>query len=209
MLRKLFGKKKGAEDTRPPLEHPKDLRLGDLLEMGLCPVPDLSGKTFEVTEVNTVDYGDGLEATFTLVADGQKFGLSVESDDEGEQLVFTKLLRRDHVLTVFDGEQFGQVFDEGTNWSSKVMACPPGYAGWLDENSYKETIDAIQGYFQKGDHRDGPLSSREEQFDFYELEGSDHRFTIEIEVYDGDETEVYACRALPFHNIERLWPKGE
>ncbi len=49
--------------------------------------------------------------------------------------------------------------------------------------------------------------NRADEFDYYELEGSNENFSVEIEVYEGEETEIYVCRSLPLHTIDKLWPK--
>lgn len=206
---KLFGGKKEADNVRPPLEHAKDLRVGDMFEMGISAITELNNKTFEVIEANTLDYGEGLETSLVVKADGQKYGLYLVEDDEGESLQFSKLLRRTEVGQIFDLEIFGQVFDEGTNWTGGTQTVPSSFTDWIDPEGYVKTVDALKGYFQEGDHRLGKLDSRAEEYDYYELEGRDHHFSVEIEVYDADETEVYACRRLPTYSIDKLWPKDE
>lgn len=206
---KLFGSKKEANTIRPPLEHARELRTGDMFEMGISAISELNSKTFEVIEANTLDYGEGLETSLVVKADSQKYGLYIVEDDEGESLQFSKLLRRKDVGLIFDIEIFGQVFDEGTGWTGDTQAISDALTDWIDPKGYVKTVDALKGYFQEGDHRLGKLDSRAEEYDYYELEGRDHNFSIEIEVYDAEETEVYACRLLPTYSIDKLWPKDE
>ena len=205
MFSKIFGKKKKAE--RPSLTHAKDLRVGDLFEMGLCPIAELSGKNFTVLEANTLDYGEGVETAFIITSDRQKYGLSIAENDQGEKLSFSKLIQREQVAAVFGLEAFGAIFEEGTAGDYRVQEHPTDLANWLDEKCYYKTIDALKGYFEKGDHRFGQNKSRAEEFDYYELEGSNNDFGLEIEVYEGDETEVYLSRSLPLHTIDRFWPQ--
>lgn len=206
MFSKIFSRKKGGGNDRPPLEHPKDLRVGDLFEMGLSPISELNNKTFKVIEANTLDYGEGLETAFIITAEGQKYGLYLSSDDEGESLQFSKLIKRSDVAKIFGLEVFGDIFEEGTSWNSPVNDVPSALEDWIDMQGYYKSTDALKAYFEKGDHRFDLNKSRAEEFDYYDLKGSGGAFSIEVEVYDGDETEVFACRNLPLHSIDKLWP---
>lgn len=204
MFSKLFGKKKAE---RPILSHPKDLRVGDLLEIGLCPISELNGQTFTIIEANTLDYGDGLQIAFLMRSHGQNYGLYVNSNDEGESLNFSKLIKRADVEKIFTVEVFGQAFEEGCAGSYPVVGRPSQLEDWLDAECYYKTVDALKGYFEKGDHRLEKNSGNVEEFDFYEMQGSNPAFGIEIEAYGGDETEVYVTRNLPMHSIDKLWPQ--
>ncbi len=205
MFSKLFGKDKKA--ARPSLNHPKDLRAGDLFELGLCPISEISGKTFTILEANTLDYGDGLEIAFVISADRQKYGLSVISDDEGERLSFSKLIGHSEIDQLFGLDSFASLFDDDMGGGLAIQTISAALSDWAIEGDYFRTVDALKGYFEKGDHRLNLNSKRAAEFDYYQLVGANSDYSIEVEVYDGDETEVYICRNLPMHTIDKLWPQ--
>ena len=205
MFAKLFGKNKKVE--RPSLCHPKDLRVGDLFELGLCPISELSGKTFTVIEANTLDYGDGLQTAFLISADRQKYGLSVISNNQSESLSFSKLIGHGEIGQLFGLDSFGTLFEDDMNGSLATQTISAELGDWAIKGDYFRTVNALKGYFEKGDHRLNLNNKQAVEFDYYQLVGVKSIFSIEVEVYDGDETEVYICRNLPMHTIDKLWPQ--
>ena len=204
MFSKLFGKKKAE---RPALEHVRDLRVGDMIEFGLSDIDDISGQTFKVSQVNSVDYGDGIQPSMTLTSGRLSLGFEVVDENGEEYLQFSKLVKSKDVLKIFDGDQFGHVFNEGANSTCTVISKPEHLVDWIGNGDYRESADAIQSSYYKGDCR-FDQHQNVEYFDYYELEGDDG-YSVDIEVYDGGETEVYLTRQLPMHIIEELWPHGE
>ncbi len=200
----LFGGGGGETETaRPDIQGPGHLRKGDFVEFGFLPVPELSNRRFQVRAVNDVEYGHGTEHSLTLHDGTTTIGMSGESGDQGPELVLSRLLSRAEVLQIFDADTFGAVFEEGISAPLSLIARPDALAPWLDDKGYQENVDAVQARFRE----DGSLSWA--KFDFYELEGlSDARFRVEIEVYDGGETEVYACRSFRPDAVEKYWPAG-
>jgi len=63
-ISKVFSKKDAP--SRPLLEHPKDLQLGDLIKFRFLPQQDISNQRFEITEINTYDFKQQAYTVFTL-----------------------------------------------------------------------------------------------------------------------------------------------
>ncbi len=200
------GGKKDAEVT--PLEHPSGLKKGDVIEFGITPLSALTRMSAVVTAVDTVDYGEGPEEALTIDAAGQAIGLYIENDEGTEVIVASIKLKREQVLSIFDGDAFGAVFEEGSGTTLSVKQIPQELAEWIDPGAYTEIADSLPSTFQSGDHRRNENTGRTLTFDYYELEGANSDFAIEIEVYDGGETEVYASRSMPLHVIDALWPSA-
>lgn len=203
-FQKTFGKK----EERPALTHPADLRKGDLITFAVTPLDVLSMAQATVEAVQTLDYGEGEERSFLLRVNNLAIGLSIPEDEEGmASLQISRKLKREEVLTLFDGDAFGAVFEEGAAPALVVQACPDGLTQWIDPESYRETVDCLTAIFYEADRKMGE-TGYPTNFDYYELVGKDSDFRIEIEVYDGGDTEVYACRRIPLHSIDSLWPAG-
>ncbi|MGF1454071.1 MAG: hypothetical protein ACFB6R_01700 [Alphaproteobacteria bacterium] len=199
-LSALFGREKPVE--RKAIRSPDGLEVGDYVEFGFLPIPDLSNKRFAVAQINHVDYGHGAQRSLVLASGETTVGLSYEAGDQGRALIVTKLLPRPDVEQLFDMDRFATVFDTGLASALPLIGRPEHLDPWLDGSGYEERVDAVPARFRTG------TDLQWSTFDFYELEGmSDAGFTLEIEVYD-DDTEIYACRALRPDAVEKYWPSG-
>ena len=106
---KMFGK--DEEGVLPLLQHPKDLRVGDIIKFAFLPQDDLTNQRFEVIEVNTYDFEDEMTTSFSLKGEsGNIIWLSAQNEDGEEYLAVSKKLTRGQVTTLFDADAFAEVF---------------------------------------------------------------------------------------------------
>jgi len=193
------------------LDHPKDLGLGDIVKFGFLPQEDLSNKRLEVIEVNTYDFRGETSTSFTLKSEtGAVVWLTVTNEDGEEYLSISKKVNRAEVTQTFLDEDFGQVFNEGVGLKLARQEETRDLTNWTAD-TYIKTEDCSKGYFHKGDYRERTLPKYEdesESFDFYLLENTTEEFFIEIEIYEGGDTEVYMGVYLDLSSIDELWPKS-
>jgi len=205
----LFGGKDEEGDKRVLLDHPSKLRTGDILKIGFVDQPDISNKNLEVLEVNTYDFEGKNDYSLTLKSEtGDSFWLSVTKDDGEEYINISKKLSRGNVKKLFNPDEFAKIFEEGHIDELLRVGCPEGFEEWTAESYYEEE-DCSKGYFHRGDYRDkeNPIYEDEStSLDYYLLEDEEGDFAIEIEVYEGGETEVYSCVYLPLSVISEMWP---
>jgi len=206
----LFGKNSGEVEAVRSLSHPSQLNTGDIITMSFLNQQDLSAQRLEVTDVNSYDFDNRAEPSFTLKNDaGDVFFLSVENDNGKECLSISRLLKRKKVLELFDEAAFAEIFNAGAgiklnrreNISSTLME-------WT-ASQYIEEQDCTNGYYYEDDFRNRPLPLYEKDscgLQYYLLEDANGDFAIEIEVYSDGETEVSATVYLPMTSIEEMWP---
>lgn len=213
MLRKLwrtrFGDRAGAAPVRR-LDAAGDLCAGDLLTFKhrLSLPPALQGQTFEVSEVGTYHFDDGLHTQLTLdgVEGGRVFLQMPERGATG--LCLSRQAPRSDVLRLFDEDAFAALWDDGL--ATLPLATPlPEYEGWLAER-YAQQVNFGEGYFYGRDRR-GERVSRHvdddaEELRYHECEDASGRFGVTVEVWADGETEVSLDVNCPLDVIESMWP---
>lgn len=198
------------DDTPRTLEHPRDLNLHDIIKFKFLPQQTLSGKRFEVVDVNTYDFEDEHLTEFTLKSDNgyTVFMIVDETDDEPCLSLSHKLSRRE-VEKTFDMDQFADIFDGNGRTSVEVLKEPEFDTGWVAPVYFQE-IQGEVGYYHKGDYRGRGVPQGEDDgddFEYYYLESDDEEFSIEIEVYEGGDTEVALTVYRDIEDIEEMWPQ--
>jgi len=206
----VFGKKSGEVEAVRSLTHPSQLNTGDIINMSFLNQQDLSGQRLEVTEVNSYDFDNRAEPSFTLKNDsGDVFFLSIKNDNGKECLSVSKLLKRKKVLELFDEEAFAGIFNAGAGIElNRRDNIPSSLEEWT-ASQYVEEQDCANGYYYEGDFRNRPLPQYEKDscgLQYYLLEDANCDFAIEIEVYSDGETEVSAAVYLSMTSIEEMWP---
>ena len=214
MLRKLWrarfgGADDGAVEPRQ-LDRPEDLQAGDLLTFKhrLALPPSLQGHTFEVAEVCTYQYDDGMHLQFTLDgAEGGRIFLALPARGATELCLSCEAPRAD-VLTLFDESAFAALWDEGLA-SLKLATKLPAYEGWLAER-YEQVVNFGEAYFFERDCRGERLSGRidddAEALRYHECEDASGRFGVTVEVWADGETDVSLDVNVPLDVLESMWP---
>jgi len=206
----VFGKKNSESEAVRSLTHPSDLNTGDIIKMAFLDQEDLSTQRLEVTDVNTYDFENKAEPSFTLKNDaGKVFFLSVENNNGKEYLSISKLLKRKKVLALFDEAAFAGLFHAGAGIKLNRRADFPSSLEEWTAPQYIEEQNCTNGYYHEGDYRKRPLPQFEKDacgLQYYLLEDPDGDYAIEVEVYADGETEVSASVYLPMTSIEEMWP---
>ncbi|WP_371186484.1 DUF4178 domain-containing protein [Thalassotalea maritima] len=206
-LKKLFNK----PTEQRKLTQVADLRKGDIFVLDdSFALPELlRGQQFEVSAVNSYEYEHHTETEWVLQnhADQQLY-LSLYVDDKTYLKLSIKLAHED-VEALFDLEQFADVFEEGDciierrrdNQQTQGFSCP----------QYRQYTFAKVGFFHRKDHRNENLSEyvgkdQGERFELFQLEGSDDRYGIDIEVWEDGDTDVFLHLYRPLTDVKDMYP---
>jgi len=212
VLRKLWRARFGDKDAPAArrLAGVEDLRQGDLLTFKhrLSLPPALQGQTFEVSEVGTYHFDDGLHLQLTLDGvEGGRVYLSVPERGATELSLSREAPRAD-VLKLFDEAAFAALWDDGL--ATLAVATPlPEYEGWLGER-YEQVVNFGEGYFYDRDRRGESVSRHvdddAEELRYHECEDASGRFGVTVEVWADGETDVSLDVNCPLDVIDSMWP---
>lgn len=199
---KLFGSR-DASDTRK-LSHPSQLREGDFLKLKFLPQSDLSGKTFEVSKVNTYTY-DGADYPEKILKDreGNIIFMMIEEEDGEEYVGFSKKVPKSQIREIIHQNTLDSILEPGTGITLKASNKPEGFEQWLVD-AYRET-DEYKGHFAKGDAR-ADESQVGEKFKSFLLTDTSDEYALEIEVYGTNEIELSATVYHDINVIEEILP---
>jgi hypothetical protein len=206
-FKKLFG---NGEDTPrlQKLDHPRDLKQGDLIKFSFLDQSDLSGKEFEISVVNSYIY-DGMYYPEMVLKgrDGKVFYLMVEEEDGEEYLAVSKKIPKGQLSDFISGADMNAITGTGTGTKLAMTNKPEGFEEWL-ANKYRETDSNVQGAFVKGDARtlENSEINKQEKFSSFTLVDKSDEFAIEIEIYATNETEASVTVYLDINQIAEMWP---
>ncbi len=211
MLGKFFKKKKAPARR---LEHPKDLKAGDIITLkprSVLPT-SIEGATLTVKAVTTYEYSDGLLPEFTLESqEGKIYSMSYESEDEGDTLCFSRKLKHDEITALFDEEQLGELWGEDLG-DLEVNDAEAELQSWLPD-SYRQTIKDATAYFYNEDRRDKESSQyvddNSQELRYHECEGSPDQFSLNIEIWEDGDTDIFVQVTVPVDVIEEMWPNAD
>lgn len=200
--------KKEAEVRR--LDHPRDLQSGDLLQMsdsfGLP--AELRNQTFKVVGITTYQWEHSYSTTFALQSTtDDTVDLTIEEDAGRSTAAFSFSVNRDIVEQLFDLDAFGTIFDDESATSLELVDA----AGKDDlvAESYHQEAAGERGFFYNEDYRASGPPAHEgvgEPFDYYCLVSDQETHAVEVEVYQGGETEVCLTVYRDVTDIKDLWP---
>ena len=192
------------------LEHPRDLVEGDLVQLANhYGLPEqLRDKMFKVIGICTYQFEHGNDTSFSLEStDNERINLTIESDAGRETAAFSFTVDRSTVEELFDLDEFAQIF-EGEDALSLTLKSDAGLDGWVAAGYHQET-KGEKGYFYDKDYRDSAPPVEEgtgEPFEYYFLLSDDETKGVEIEVFNGGETEVSLVFYCDLEMIKDLWP---
>ena len=87
------------------LDDPKDLQLGDIITLKprlMLPL-ELQGASLTVKKICGYEYESGLVSEFSLESvDGQIVGMTLDSEDDGDYLCFSRKLTHGEIKNIFD-----------------------------------------------------------------------------------------------------------
>jgi hypothetical protein len=201
----------GSGDNEPKarrLSHPRDLRAGDIIKFRYIDQSDVSGKEFEVSQINTYIYGDLCYPELVLKdRSGNIIYMMVEEEDGEEYLALSKKVDKAKINDLIAPNDMTAIQAKGNGTSVTVATKPEGFEEWLVDN-YREVDDNVRGAFVKGDARylSNEEINRQERFSSHVLEDADGEYALEVEVYETGETELSVTVYQDINEIEEMWP---
>ncbi len=208
-FKKIFNKE---AKTQHKLTHVNQLLVGDIIVLtdSFALPQALQDQQFQVTAVNSYEYQHNTQTEWTLQGNDElALFLSLEIDDSTE-LKFSLKVDHEAVETLFDLDNFSQVFDEPGQAFLNRQSDNEITAMWSSEQ-YQQSIFAKVGYFHRKDHRSEDLSAYEgegcgEQFELYTLYNEDQSKGIDIEVWQDGDTDVFLTLFRPLSDIIDMYP---
>jgi hypothetical protein len=201
----MFGRKKKQPVARSVSVF-SDLHVNDLVIFKPREaLPDgISDETLTVERIGTYDYQGELRSDFTLRhASGQRF--SAGYDSEQDTITLGRKLKRSEVLTIFDEDDFADVFDSElgqVRLTASVDKLPKELQLWVDQ-AYERSVSEGIAYYYEADRRELGISAHEDesqQFTYFELEGENDKNSISIEIWADGETDVF-CETTVKSNV--------
>lgn len=209
-LKGLFSKKAPAPRQ---LSHPNHLQLGDMITLddSFALPEQLRGQQLRVEAVNTYEFERRQSTEWVLKGHGSEtLFLSLDEDDE-THLCFALKITRSQVEQIVDLDQFSDIFEEDVQASLNILpTAPESLNAWLG-SQYHQINFAQFGYFHRQDYRGMTPPQDEdtnsgEPFELYQLLDDEERYGIEVEVYEGGETDVMLTLYRPLSDIREYWP---
>ena len=211
MFKKLFGL--GQKPTPRQLTSVDQLEKGDIITFKHRQIlPEtMQGASFEVTHVASYQYDNGSVKELTLANEQQQsYFLSLEQEDGEANLVLSQKLPRSQVLSLFDEDDFAQLWEPGyCQLSSQNI--PAELTPWVTHN-YQQTINEGEAYFYNRDltKQAASLSTDDdgEPLRYHECEGQDDHYGLSVEVWADGTTDVAVVIYCPLDVIEEFHPHG-
>lgn len=208
-FKKLFGSSNEAPKRRR-LSHPRDLRAGDIIKFRHLDQPDVSGKEFEVSQINTYIYGNLCYPELILKdRTNHIIYMMVEEEDGEEYLALSRKIAKADLNDVIPADEIAKIRSPGTGTTIVPAIQPEGFEPWFVER-YKEVDDRVKGTFVKGDVRylSDEDANSQEQFSSHILEDSEGEYALELEIYDTGEMELSVSVYHDINEIEQMWPSN-
>jgi len=209
-FKKVFSKSKASSERK--LTQANQLLVGDIIVLtDSFALPEaLRSQQLQITAINTYEFEQSNQLEWTLQGNCERLlFLSLDVDDKTE-LKFSLKLEHDDVETLFDLDQFSQIFDEPGQAQLTRQQDNSHTSMWSSEQ-YQQNTFAKVGYFHRKDHRSENLSAYEgkdsgEQFELYCLYNQDQSNGIDIEVWEDGDTEVFLTFYRPLTDIVDMYP---
>lgn len=208
-FKKIFNK---SDEPQRKLTNVSQLLLGDIIVLtdSFALPASLRAQQLQITAVNTYEFEQNNQIEWTLQGTSERIlFLSLEVDDSTE-LKFSLKLEHEDVETLFNLDEFSQVFDEPGQAFLTRQDDNEHTNTWSDEQ-YQQSTFAKVGYFHRKDHRSENLSAYEgkdsgEQFELYALYNQEQSKGIDIEVWQDGDTEVFLTLFRPLTDIIDMYP---
>ncbi|MEN8166355.1 MAG: hypothetical protein ABFS39_12530 [Pseudomonadota bacterium] len=209
---KKFGWNKGGEESPRCLEHPRDLEPGDMLKFAFSDQGEISGASFTLDRVRTLDLGgDDNKLTYFMLSDAEnQVRLRVVDDDTLEvalevlpDALFSAVKKGDVAMALDPDSGSHNIIK-----ARKVDKIPLDMRQWVGKVYRQEGY--VKAYRYEGDYRKRALPTTiqegEQGCDYAYFVSDDRQRALEIRVFEGGRTEVHLCVFLPLRKIEELWP---
>jgi len=212
-LSSLFGKK---EAPKRLLDHPSKLLKGDMITLddSFALPAQLRGQQLKVEAIHTYEYQRSQQCEYLLRGHSDNaIYMSYVVEDEA-YLSFSIKISRAVVEQLFDLDAFAEIFEEPGKANLTPESLPEElaetFSQWLADD-YHQVEFAGFGYFHREDYRNqkppqDENGARGEAFESYSLINSQETLAVDIEVYDGGDTEVMLTLYRPLTDIREYWP---
>jgi len=206
-LNKITNKKEQRKLTQV-----NQLLVGDIIVLtdNFALPESLRGQQFQVTAVNSYEYQHNIQTEWVLQGNNDLLlFLSLEIDDITE-LKFALKIERDEVESLFNLDNFAQIFDEPGQAQLNRQSDSNNTAMWSCD-FYQQSTFAKVGYFHRKDHRSENLSAYEdddcgEQFELYTLYNEDENKGVDVEVWQDGDTDIFLTLFRPTTDIVDMYP---
>ncbi len=208
-FKKLFNKE--SANVRH-LKHPQDLMVKDIIVISdSFALPEqLRQQQFQVSAINSYEFEHKVITEWVLTGNSDvELFLSLDVDDKTLLKISLKL-SEDEVASLFNLDEFAEIFE------------PPGTAlltrngntdvdqKWSCEQ-YRQTVFAKVGYFHRQDYRLTSPSEFEgkdagEPLELFSLTGNDDQYSVDVEVWQDGDTDVFLNYYRPLSDISDLFP---
>ncbi|CAH9062808.1 hypothetical protein PSECIP111951_02774 [Pseudoalteromonas holothuriae] len=206
--------KKNKAPTRQ-LSEPTDLVVGDMLTLidSFAYPQWLKGETLRVVAVNTYQYQHSAEYEMVLESNsGQVVFLQIGQEDGEQWANFSIKIQREDVDDIFTLDEFSLIFDEESLTQITVANIPERFSQFL-ATSYTQTQASFICYFHEKDYRGQSLPQYEqpgtEACEMICLASNDGNHSLNIEIWDGGETDVSLTLTRPLSDIVELFPGSD
>ncbi|CAM4065817.1 hypothetical protein [Pseudoalteromonas byunsanensis] len=206
--------KKKTVPTRQ-LTEPSQLKVGDMLTLidSFAYPKWLKGQSLRVVAVHTYQYQYGAEYEMVLEnQSGQVVFLQIEQEDGEQWANFSIKVQREDVDDIFTLDEFARIFDEDSLTQISVVNAPERFSQFLG-NSYQQTQAPFVCYFHQRDFRQQTLPQFEQEggepCEIITLASDDDKHSLNIEIWDGGETDVSLTLSRPISDIVELFPGSD
>lgn len=212
-FKSLFAKKKALPSRT--LNHPNQLQLNDIFKFGdsfALPVA-MRKHQLQVIDIKSIEFKH--EHYAEIIAQGSDAHLVYVSFPTNPQKLvkFSLLLNRSEVESLFDLDDFAEIFEQPGNARFKPLSGSHDYADMVAQEYIQQNF-MTTGYMHQQDFRGSkpPQDSQQQhgrEFEFYSLEGDQGKRSIDIYIFENGDTDVYLSFLRPANDIAELWIKGE
>lgn len=209
-----FFKKVFSKSAKPQrkLTQANQLLTGDIIVLtdSFALPESLRSQQLQITDICTYEFEQHNQIEWTLQGSSDRLlFLSLEVDDNTE-LKFSLKLEHQDVETLFNLDEFSQIFDEPGQAFLTRQNDNEHTTMWSSEQ-YQQSTFAKVGFFHRKDHRCENLSAYEgkdsgEQFELYCLYNQDQSKGIDVEVWQDGDTEVFLTFFRPLTDIIDMYP---
>ena len=208
----MFGFFKSKKPVERQLTHASQLKTGDMLTLiDSFAYPNwLKGQTLKVTDVQTYQYQHSAEYEFVLESEsGNVVFLQIEREDGEEFANFSIKIQRDDVAEIFTLDEFARIFDEEALTHITTANTPEAFERFL-ASSYQQSEAPYVCYFHNKDYRQLSLPRYQDESgepcEVINLVSDDENHSINIEIWEGGETEISLTLSRPISDIVDLFP---
>ncbi|KTD89490.1 MULTISPECIES: DUF4178 domain-containing protein [unclassified Pseudoalteromonas] len=208
----MFNFFKSKKEPERQLNHASELKKGDMFTVidSFAYPSWLKGQTLRVIDVQTYQYQHSSDTEFVLETNsGQVVFLQIAQEDGEQWANFSIKVQRDEVDDIFTLDEFARIFDEESLTHIAVKNTPERFMQFLAK-SYQQTESPFVCYFHNKDFRGQSLPRYEqdggEPCEMICLASPDEGHSLNIEIWDGGETEVSLTLTRPITDIVDLFP---